>query len=228
MTPRWTHDPAAATNSPSIHGYHDLVRGDVLPHITARGGVLLDIGGARGATALAARQQGLADRVGVFDLIAPATEDSGLDFSARVDLEDHQAVAKLFETHGPFDTILTLDILEHLVNPWRMVELLHRHLKPDGVIVASIPNVQHYSVTWPLLRRGEWELQDMGVLDRTHLRFFVRSTAVRLMTSSGLALEVVVGRRSGGRLARMIDRVTLRRLSGFFDLQFIVRVRRQH
>ena len=227
MTRPSTPDLAVAANPPPMRGYHDLVRGDVLPHVTARGGTLVDIGGARGGTALAARQQGLADRVGVFDLMAPPAEESDLDFSARVDLEDHEAVAELLETHGPFDTILTLDILEHLVDPWRMVELLHSHLKPDGVIVASIPNVQHYSVTWPLLSRGEWELQDKGVLDRTHLRFFVRTTAVRLMTSSGLAVEAVVGRRSGGRLARLIDRVTLGRLSGFFDLQFIVRVRRQ-
>ncbi|MCU0729012.1 MAG: methyltransferase domain-containing protein [Sphingopyxis sp.] len=228
MTQRSITKLAAAANPPPMHGYHDLVRIDVLPHLTGCGGVLLDIGGAGGATALAARQQGLADRVGVFDLIAPTIEKSGLDFSARVDLEDLESVTDLLETHGPFDTILTLDILEHLVDPWRMVELLHRHLKPGGIIVASIPNVQHYSVTWPLLRRGEWELQDIGVLDRTHLRFFVRTTAVRLMTSSGLSLEAVIGRRSGGRLARLIDRLTFGMLSGFFDLQFIVRVRQQH
>lgn len=214
-------------NALPTRGYHDLVRYDVLPHVTGRGGKLLDIGGARGATALAARDQGFADCVGVFDLIAPSAVESGLDFSARVDLEDYDAVAELLGTHGPFDTILTLDILEHLVNPWQMVGLLHQHLKLDGVIVASIPNVQHYSVTWPLLRRGQWELQDMGVLDRTHLRFFVRTTAMSLMTSSGLKLEAVVGRRSGGRIARFIDRLTFGRLSGFFDLQFIVRVRRQ-
>ncbi len=221
-----TEVPAPAEKPGHIHGYHNLVRYDVLPHVTARGGSLLDIGGGQGATALAARSAGLANRVGVFDLLASSTATTGLDFSEMVDLEDRGVLRGLLERHGPFDTILTLDILEHLRDPWSTVALLHDHLVPGGIIVASIPNVRHYSVTWPLIRRGEWRLQDNGVLDRTHLRFFVRDTSIDLMQSSGLAVELVIGRRAGGRAARLFDKLTLGRMSSFFIMQYIVRVRR--
>ncbi len=55
------------------------------------------------------------------------------------------------------------------------------------MIVASLPNVRHYRVSGGLLFRGRWHLQDAGILDRTHLRFFVKDTMIELLTHSGLS-----------------------------------------
>ena len=89
-----------------------------------------------------------------------------------------------------FDLIVILDILEHLMDPWAMVQRLHSALALGGVIIASIPNVGHYSVAFPLLR-GKWEYQPEGLLDRTHLRFFTKRTALDLMNRLGLAVQKV-------------------------------------
>jgi len=62
-------------------------------------------------------------------------------------------------------------------------------LRPRGVVVASIPNVRHVSVTFPLLARGLWEYQDEGLLDQTHLRFFTRRSMETLFRSSGYEVE---------------------------------------
>jgi SAM-dependent methyltransferase len=89
---------------------------------------------------------------------------------------------------GGFDLIIILDVLEHLVDPWTMVQRLHSALNVGGAIIASIPNVGHYSVAFPLLR-GKWEYEEYGILDRTHLRFFTKRTAFELMSRPGLVVE---------------------------------------
>jgi SAM-dependent methyltransferase len=85
--------------------------------------------------------------------------------------------------NSQFDVILCLDVLEHMVNPWGAVDrLVSRYLAPGGALVVSLPNVRHYSVVLPLLLQGRWDYQDAGLLDRTHLRFFTRDTALRLLS----------------------------------------------
>lgn len=87
-----------------------------------------------------------------------------------------------------FDLILALDVLEHLVDPWRMARRLRALLSPGGTIIASIPNVGHYSVIWPLFR-GHWQYTDLGLLDRTHLRFFTEESARALLSVDGLRVQ---------------------------------------
>lgn len=187
-------------------------------------GNLLDLGGGVGATAAWLKGIGRASRAGVADICAGPAE--GLDFARRGDLEDPAFLSNVIAGEGPFDTVLCLDILEHLRDPWAVVAALHRGLSPGGRIIASIPNVRNYTALLPLLLRNRWTLRDAGILDRTHLRFFVRGTAIELMTSSGLRLDGVRAAPSGGRRIRLFRALTLGALNSFTDLQYLVRVRR--
>ena len=56
-------------------------------------------------------------------------------------------------------------------------------------MIVSVPNVAHLSVSIPLLFRREFAYQDAGILDRTHLRFFVEDTAVKLLNDFKLVVE---------------------------------------
>lgn len=206
--------------------YHDLVRRDVVPHVPHRGGVLLDVGGGIGATATRLKDLGAAARVGVVDQLAMTDEPLPVDFRYAGDLSDPTLIPRAAAEQGPFDTILALDVLEHLVDPWSVVAQLHQALKPDGQLIASIPNVRNYQVVLPLVLRNRWTLKDSGLLDRTHLRWFVRQSAIELMTSSGLALEDVTPSPSGAGRIRLFRGLTLGLLNSFTDRQYIVRVRR--
>lgn len=206
--------------------YHDLIRDDAFPLIPRGGGTLLDVGGGIGATAARARDLGYIDRAGVVDRVSQNVTSIGLDFRHAGDLEDPDFLDDVIAAEGPFECILCLDVLEHLRDPWGIVRQLHDALVPGGVIVASIPNVRNYRVLLPLLFRNRWTLEDAGVLDRTHLRFFVRSSAVDLMTSSGLSLEQVRAKPSGGRAVRLFRMATLGQLNSFTDLQYLIRVRK--
>lgn len=206
--------------------YHRLVRRDVFPILPRPAGKLLDVGGGVGATSAAIKKMGQATRVGVVDLVDPEVRLDEIDFSYSGDLEHSSVLEDVMAAEGPFDTILCLDVLEHMHDPWALIAKLHRGLAAGGTIVASIPNVRHYSASFPLFFSGKWELRDAGILDRTHLRFFVRETAVALMTSSGLQLEEVQCAAPNSRLVRALNAATLKLFNDFATMQYLIRVRR--
>jgi 2-polyprenyl-3-methyl-5-hydroxy-6-metoxy-1,4-benzoquinol methylase len=190
--------------------------------------VVLDVGGGTGATAGYLKRLGRATRAGTVDLVRAESPDPDLDFQLAGNLNDESFVETIIAEEAPFDTILCLDVLEHLVDPWQVVERLHQGLRPGGVLIASLPNVRHYRVSGGLLFRGRWYLEDAGICDRTHLRFFVRDTAIELVTHSGLVLEDVMAplpeRRRG--LVRLFRRATFGIFDNLISVRYVIRVRR--
>jgi len=211
-----------------LPSYHMLTRLDILQIVPRVGGALLDVGGGVGATAAYLKNEGYVERAGVVDLVTHSAATNGIDFHYTANLEHLDTLTSIFEKEGPFNVILCLDVLEHLSDPWSMVKCLHSMLAADGVIIASIPNIRYFKASFPLFFRGRWDLESSGIRDRTHLRWFVRNTAVQLMTSSGLKLEVVVDKPGGGRKIRLIRTLTLGLLNEFTNLQYLIRVRNKN
>lgn len=92
-----------------------------------------------------------------------------------------------------FDCIIFGDVLEHLYTPETAVDQAARWLKPGGCVIASIPNVQHWSVFLQLVR-GSWPRHDSGIFDRTHIRWFTLQDMQALFTHPLLSIEAVVSR----------------------------------
>lgn len=92
-----------------------------------------------------------------------------------------------------FDALVFADVLEHLIDPWRVLREAVAVLADNGVIVASIPNVQNLDVVSRLLR-GRWDYRERGILDLGHLRFFTLSSIHALFAQAGLKV-VHVGHR---------------------------------
>lgn len=88
---------------------------------------------------------------------------------------------------GPrrFDVIIFADVLEHLPWPIGVLKTYVPLLKSNGTVIISLPNVGMWSVRLGLMF-GRFQYDETGVLDRTHLRFFTRSSAVQMMRSAGL------------------------------------------
>lgn len=102
------------------------------------------------------------------------------------DVEDAGCRAEL-EALAPFGAIVCGDVLEHLRDPWDALRFLAALLTPDGVVVASVPNVGHWTARRALLC-GRFPYADHGLFDRTHLRFFTRTSARELAARAGLAV----------------------------------------
>lgn len=124
---------------------------------------------------------------------------------------------------GSLDAVLCLDVLEHMVDPWRMVRRLDALLKPGGMIVASLPNVRNFRVVLPLLLLGKWEYGDSGLLDRTHLRFFVRRTAIDLLECSGMTVDAVEVLGLDEWKTRIVNTLTFSLFGPLFEYQYVMR-----
>jgi 2-polyprenyl-3-methyl-5-hydroxy-6-metoxy-1,4-benzoquinol methylase len=84
-----------------------------------------------------------------------------------------------------FDAIIFADVLEHLPWPIGVLKSYLALLKPGGSVIISLPNVGLWSVRLGLMF-GRFQYDESGVLDRTHLRFFTRRSAIQMMRSAGL------------------------------------------
>jgi 2-polyprenyl-3-methyl-5-hydroxy-6-metoxy-1,4-benzoquinol methylase len=196
---------------------------DISPYLPRTADRICEIGCATGSTLASLKRRYDASFAAGFDIDEQsiAIARGHLDRAEVIDMESTQLPNYI----NDIDLFLCLDVLEHLKDPWTVVKTLHARMRVGGSIVASIPNVQHYSVSMALLFAGKWELANAGLLDRTHLRFFVRRTAIELMTSSGLRMEAI-GPTYGRRLDRAVAILSAGLLTNICALQYIVRVTR--
>ncbi|NEU83752.1 glycosyltransferase [Nostoc sp. UIC 10630] len=88
-----------------------------------------------------------------------------------------------------FDVAVFGDVLEHLRNPWKVLEETKQILKKDGYVIASIPNIAHGAIRLSLLQ-GKFEYTELGILDNTHLRFFTRETVEELFKIPGYFVNI--------------------------------------
>lgn len=139
---------------------------------------VLDLGSGPGyiATRLAAR----GFRVTAVDCVAPEQIPPGVEFLAA-DLNDLQRLAM----ENRFHYVLLADVLEHMLQPAGLLAWAAARLEPEGRLVISIPNVAHLYVRLKLLA-GDFDYDERGILDRTHLHFYTRKSFEALLGSCGL------------------------------------------
>ena len=202
--------------------YFDRARMDIISIIPTHIKKVLEIGAGTGATLGYIRTNWKTVKTVA---VEPFTKAAKLAEN-NADLVLNKAIENLgaeeFED-APFDLILCLDVLEHLKDPWTEVEKLTKLLSPGGHIIASIPNINHHSVVYPLIFKNDWSLVDAGILDRTHLRFFVKKTAIALMICSDLELvDICTNLPWRGGITPVINKLTLGLFERFLADQYFI------
>jgi 2-polyprenyl-3-methyl-5-hydroxy-6-metoxy-1,4-benzoquinol methylase len=190
---------------------------DLVPKFSKR---VLEIGCGSGQTLEMLKEKKLcAETVGV-ELFPEAANEA----RKKVDLVYCMDAEKetLPKSIGKFDLILLLDVLEHFIDPWAVLSHLTKtHLAVGGRVIVSLPNARHFSLVVPLLF-GKFDYAERGIIDKTHLRFFTKDSAAKLLRSAGLA--VVATKRTSLDLSLnsgKINAITLGLFSEFLTSQYI-------
>lgn len=219
-----------------LASYYRKERAEVAALIPAEALRILDIGCGGGHLGKLLKEQ------------APSREVWGVELNREASEEaakwlDHVHVADACQWDPPvekgyFDAIVFADVLEHLADPQTVLERYIPWLKPQGVVILSIPNVRFWAVV-KHLTEGCWTYQEEGILDRRHLRFFTWREAKRLLEGCGLDPEVVHGNLDprcppvppGKTVDLDLGRLTIRGLEAqeiqeFFVFQYLVKAAR--
>ena len=159
------------------------LRQDVALRVVRPGGRLLDVGCGRGAVAslLSARF----DEVHGIDADDRALEkaaERGVAV-ARVDLDRDPLP---FED-GSFDAVVSLDVIEHVLDPAVFVRELARVLRPGGNVYLATPNVRFVGYLRSLVLKGRFPLtsSDPRGWQGGHIHFFTNADLEALLTESG-------------------------------------------
>ena len=178
--------PSSATSQTS-QGFRRRYFGDAKPAFLdlfdPRGLRVLDLGCGGGHNGALLKQAG-ARWVGGVERDAGACAEARRCLDAVVEDDLARFNPAVFGAE-PFDAILASDVLEHLVEPQVVLSQAVAHLRPGGVVVASIPNVAHVYVFYNLLRK-RWPRRSSGIFDYTHVRFFAKRDMVALLEGAGL------------------------------------------
>lgn len=155
--------------------------------LTGRNKRVLEVGPATGYMTEALRQRGC--RVTGLEK-DPVAAERAAQFCERIIVGDVQQID--FESafgEERFDVVMFGDVLEHLEDPEGVLARASCLLAPRGYVVASVPNVAHGSIRLALLA-GQFRYTELGLLDRTHLRFFTREGLERLFREAGYRVGV--------------------------------------
>jgi 2-polyprenyl-3-methyl-5-hydroxy-6-metoxy-1,4-benzoquinol methylase len=189
-----TSEPGETAEAASVSRYHrsiDLDSDSTHARVVRLVGTerrVLELGPSSGHMSRVLRQRGCTIVAIEHDPDAAAAAAGHCERMVVGDLDTLDLDAELDSDR--FDVIVAADVLEHLKEPASALRRLRGFLSPNGCFVISLPNVAHADVRLALLQ-GHFRYQDLGLLDRTHLRFFTRESICQLLDEAELGLAEI-------------------------------------
>jgi 2-polyprenyl-3-methyl-5-hydroxy-6-metoxy-1,4-benzoquinol methylase len=182
----------------------------------------LEIGAAYGETLYYLKQNGIASEVVGVDLFEDVKNKKNyknLDKFIFGNIEE----IELNEYENHFDLILLPDVLEHLIEPKKVLDKLKKYLTQEGKIILSMPNIRHYSALNKIFIKGDFKYEESGLFDYTHMRFYCRKNIKELLEASGYTIlkeESSIKNYKGKSITKIINSLTFGLLEEFFSVQY--------
>lgn len=105
-------------------------------------------------------------------------------------IEDEKIEKLLFKD---YNFIILADVLEHLVDPEKTLKILSKIASKNTKLLISLPNISSWIMRKQLFFKGDFEYQESGVLDKTHLHFYTVETAPKLLSENGWEVKKIIG-----------------------------------
>lgn len=199
-------------------GYFAQKRSEMLKYIPQKAKTILDVGCGYGLFSQLLKEKFNAEVWGI-ELDKTAAVEARKKIDEAIEGDVNKAIDKLPDKK--FDCVVFNDILEHLANPFEILTKIKDKASERGVIVCSIPNVRYIRNLKKLLIDKQWEYEDEGVLDKTHLRFFTLKSVVKMFEDLGYEIIRIEGiNPTKSWKFRLINLLFLGNLSDARYLQF--------
>lgn len=171
--------------------YYTQARFEMLKYIPSDSSVMLDAGCGTGNFGQLVKEQNPKIEIWGIELDKASADEA----RAKLDNVLNGDVCVLADTlpDDHFDCIIFNDILEHLADPYSLLSKIKAKLKPTGSIVCSLPNVRYLPNLRDLILRKQWKYVDAGILDKTHLRFFTKSSIIDMFVHLDFELLSIEG-----------------------------------
>lgn len=88
-----------------------------------------------------------------------------------------------------FDLVICHDSIEHLPDHDHFFATLPRLCRSGARLVLTIPNMRHLLLLVNLLIAKDWPYTEVGLMDRTHLRWFTEKSLRKVLTKYGYKIE---------------------------------------
>jgi SAM-dependent methyltransferase len=150
-------------------------------HLGAGRRRILDVGSGPGFFLLHGKERGW-DTLGIEPSVQASAHARELGLSIVEGFLDDESAPEL----GRFDVLHMNNVLEHVPDPRRMLELSHDRLAPDGLVCIAVPN--DYSPFQHVLREV-CEYEPWWVVPPHHINYFDAPSLARLLERTGF--EVV-------------------------------------
>jgi 2-polyprenyl-3-methyl-5-hydroxy-6-metoxy-1,4-benzoquinol methylase len=93
---------------------------------------------------------------------------------------------------GPFDVVVSTEVIEHLFNPRALPRFASRVLRPEGHLILSTP-YHGYLKNLALSLAGGWDRHCSPLWDGGHIKFWSRATLRQLVTAEGFEFVRFIG-----------------------------------
>ena len=167
------------------NGYYENIRDDIISLIPDGSNKILEVGCGKGYTLRKLKAIGKADKIIGIEINENSIQETK-KYLDNILFGNIEEINFLPYDKNYFDVIIFADVLEHLVNPWKVLKMIRHYLNDRGFIIATIPNMRHKSIILPLVLKGIFQYnQEGGAMDISHLRFFTRRSVLSLFKNSG-------------------------------------------
>jgi len=92
------------------------------------------------------------------------------------------------ETDAKYDVILCSHIIEHIAYPEKLLSDFKKVMHDNSVLIIALPNFLDYKTRLKILL-GNFDYEQSGIMDYTHLRFYTYNTGKKLLENNEFIVQ---------------------------------------
>lgn len=195
--------------------YYNLVRQEMFKYIPSQAFKILEIGCGEGNFGAELKKK----KIEVWGVeYAP---DQAALAEKKLDRVIAGDVATIIDSlpDNYFDVVVCNDVLEHLIDPYTVLDKLKDKLTEKGVVVSSIPNIRFFRNLFDYFFNKNWDYTDNGIMDKTHYRFFTVNSIRKMYENLGYEIVRMEGINPSKSIRPFIWNIFF--LGAFWDIKYL-------